>query len=261
MNLSHVRAECPSCLSVESREELVYRCAARQTNMMLNLRVTARSTSAGPIRPFEAHQPSSESNAATGRPSALTGTTHRDTEHPLRLAPTARVSLTQSHCRSSRGTCTPRQMYSEGSVGQLRARKCRWRQHARGGCKQSVGLEPGLNMRSWHSVKVYDGLCSHCCFAWALPKIICDVSQSVANFRSGWLMRESSRVQFLGTDEMFAMLDDKWTHQKKDKIDTTMTSSRPCWDHSKTTGSLEAVCDSWFDNCQKLTDRCLASSL
>ena len=66
---------------------------------------------------------------------------------------------------------------------------------------------------------------------------------------------KSSRVQFLGTDEKFVMLDDKWTYQKKDKIDTNMTSSRPCWEHSKTTGSLEAVRDSWSD---KLTDRCLA---
>ena len=72
---------------------------------------------------------------------------------------------------------------------------------------------------------------------------------------------KSSRVQFLGTDEKFAMLDDKWTYQKKDKIDTNMTSSRPCWEHSKTTGSLEAVRDRWFDNCRQLTDRCPAPSL
>ena len=137
---------------------------ARQTNMMLNLWVTAGSTSAGPIRPFEAHQPSSASNAATGRPSALTGATHCDTENPRRVGPTARVSLTQRHCRSSRGTCTPRQMCSEGSVGQVRARKCGLRQQARGGCKQSVGLEPGLNMRSSHSVQVYDVSCGHCCY-------------------------------------------------------------------------------------------------
>ena len=26
---------------------------------------------------------------------------------------------------------------------------------------------------------------------------------------------KSSRVQFLGTDEKFAMLDDKWTYQKE----------------------------------------------
>ena len=72
---------------------------------------------------------------------------------------------------------------------------------------------------------------------------------------------KSSRVHFLGTDEKFTMLDDKWTYQKKDKIDTNMTSSRPCWEHSKTTGSLEAVRDRWFDNCRQLTDRCPAPSL
>ena len=165
MNLSHVRAECPSCVSVESRAEcrqLVSRCVASQTNMMFNLWVTAGSTSAGAVRPFEAHQPSSESNAAPGRPSAPTGTTHSDTDNPSALgrrqeSPSHRAIAVPAEEHVHHGRCT-----SEFSEGQLRARKCGLRQHAQGGYKQSVGLEPGLNMRSWHSVQVYDVLCSQC---------------------------------------------------------------------------------------------------
>ena len=78
--------------------------------MMLKLKVTARFTSAGPIRPFEAHQPSSESNAATSRPSALTGTTHSDTENTTSVGPTARVSLTQPL------PFHPRNMYTTGDA-------------------------------------------------------------------------------------------------------------------------------------------------
>ena len=63
---------------------------SRQTNMMLNLWVTAGSADADPFGSadadpfvcFEAHQPSSESNAATGRPFAPAETTHSDTEKP-----------------------------------------------------------------------------------------------------------------------------------------------------------------------------------
>ena len=122
--------------------------------LMLKLRVTAGCTGAGAINPLEAHQPSSESNAATGRPSALTGTTRSDTETPPRVGPTARVSLTQSHCRSSvlrrfGGSIACREVWIEAACTPQLQAKC--------------GVVARIEHEVVRSVKVYDVLCSHCC--------------------------------------------------------------------------------------------------
>ena len=127
------------------------------------------------------------------------------------------------------------------------------------GCLQKKNVAQEMSHHC--CVPVYVVLCSHCChLRWHTPKTYLVYHSVVAKRisyiksntstpivyvrdngrrRGGGLMRgKGSRVQFLETDEKFGMLDDKWTYHQKDNIHTTMTSSSPCWYHSKATGTL-----------------------
>ena len=148
------------CLSSAGRSVGIQMCGcaedSRQTNMMVN-----GSTSAGPMRPFEAHQPSSKSNAATGRPSAPTGTTHSDTENPSALGrrqespshraiavPAENMYTTADVLRGFGGSIACKEVWSEAAC-------TRWLQATRGGgarIEHEVVADPKLR-----SIRDQDG--------------------------------------------------------------------------------------------------------
>ena len=159
-----MRPECPSCVSVGSRAESVQTIGIQMCGASDEHDVEFVGDGRGP--PVQVRSgPLKLTNHHLHRTRQLVdhGATHSDTDNPSSLG---RRQESPSH----RGIAVPGEEHvRHGRCAQKVwwvkcARKCGWRQHARGGCKQSVGLEPVLNMRSSHSVQVYVVSRGHCCY-------------------------------------------------------------------------------------------------